>query len=419
MTADRSVAVIGAGFVGTSCALHLARKGWDVTLIDKGGPANGASFGPAGIIQREAVAPYAFPRSVSKILSVLMRRGIDIRYHATALPGVARGLAGYWWNSSPKRHARATRAYATLIEHSLTEHGQQIDWAGPVADDLIRRDGWYDLYRTPAGLAGGLAHAKENHDGFGVPYEELSGDDVATLEPHLQERFTGAIHWPDTWSVRDPGELVAAYAGAFVEAGGTLVTGDVTDIAKTGDRWVLSSNGTEIAATDKVVVATGAWTDKVAAKLGWKPPLFVKRGYHRHFKGEGNRPLNNWIADLETGFLIAPMKRGIRLTTGAELGKLDTPQTPIQITEAEKIARRMFPIGEAADAAPWMGGRPCTPDMLPVIGPSPDKDGIWYAFGHGHQGLTMGPATGRLIAEMMGGKTPFVDPAPFRPSRFH
>lgn len=417
---EKRVAVLGAGFVGTSCALHLARRGWDVTLIDKGGPANGASYGNAGIIQREAVSPYAFPRSVSKIAAVLFHRGIDIRYHATALPGAARALLGYWWNSSPARHARATRAYATLIAQSLAEHGRQVDWVGGKADALIRRDGWYDLYRSPAGMEEGREHARGNKAGFGIPYEEISGAEVARIEPHLLEPFTGAIYWPDTWTVRDPGELNQAYADAFLASGGRLQISDIAGIAQKGDRWVLTdTSGAEAAAVPQLVVATGAWTGPLVRQLGYHPPVFVKRGYHRHFHTLPGKPLNNWVADLETGFLIAPMKRGIRLTTGAELGRLETPKTPVQVTAAEKVARRMFPLGEPVEPEAWMGGRPCTSDMLPVIGPAPDRKGLWYAFGHGHQGLTMGPATGRLMAEMMEGETPYVDPAPFAPARFH
>lgn len=418
MTND-NVAVLGAGFVGVSCALHLARRGLDVTLIDKAGPAGGASFGNAGIIQREAVVPYAFPRALSKILSVLPNRGIDIRYHATALPRSAMALARYWWHSAPSRHDRAGRAYETLIAHSLVEHGRQVDWAGEPAARLIRRDGWYELNRTEAGLAAALSKAKSHKETYGVEFTRLSSADVATLEPHLQERFAGAIHWPDTWTVSDPGALNHAYADAVGAAGGRLMTAEVAGITRHQDRWVLSDgSGRQIADVATVVVATGAWSGPLLRQLGYRPPLFVKRGYHQHFRPVGNKPLGHWIADLETGFLLAPMEQGIRLTTGAELGLLETRKTPGQVEAAERVARRMFPMGDAVEAEPWMGGRPCTPDMLPVIGPAPGQDGLWYAFGHGHQGLTLGPVTGRLLAEMICGDTPVVDPAPFTPARF-
>ena len=112
------------------------------------------------------------------------------------------------------------------------------------------------------------------------------------------------------------------------------------------------------------------------------------------------------------------MRAGIRLTTGAEFARTDAPASPIQLERAEPIARKLLPLADRVDATPWMGVRPCTPDMLPIIGRMPGQEGAWCAFGHAHQGLTLGPTTGRLLAEMMAGKQPFVSPEPYRPSRF-
>jgi D-amino-acid dehydrogenase len=118
------------------------------------------------------------------------------------------------------------------------------------------------------------------------------------------------------------------------------------------------------------------------------------------------------------GFLLAPMRRGIRLTTGAEFARRGAKPSPMQLARAEPIARSIFPLGEAVEPTPWMGVRPCTPDMLPIIGRIPSQPHLWGAFGHAHQGFTLGPTTGRLLAEMMTGDAPFLDPAPFRAERF-
>jgi D-amino-acid dehydrogenase len=118
------------------------------------------------------------------------------------------------------------------------------------------------------------------------------------------------------------------------------------------------------------------------------------------------------------GFLLAPMQRGIRLTTGAEFARGAAKPSPVQLARAEPIARSIFPLGEAVEPAAWMGVRPCTPDMLPIIGSVPSQPHLWGAFGHAHQGFSLGPTTGRLLAEMMTGDAPFVDPTPFRAERF-
>jgi D-amino-acid dehydrogenase len=177
-----------------------------------------------------------------------------------------------------------------------------------------------------------------------------------------------------------------------------------------------TANGA-LAARD-AVVALGPWADAVIRRLGYDLPLAVKRGYHMHYRAAGEAVLNHPILDTERGYFLAPMRRGIRLTTGAEFALRDGMKTPVQLNRAEPIARELFPLGDRLDADPWMGSRPCTPDMMPVIGPAPRHRGLWFAFGHAHHGFTLGPVTGRLIAEMITGTAPSIDPSPYRADRF-
>jgi D-amino-acid dehydrogenase len=124
------------------------------------------------------------------------------------------------------------------------------------------------------------------------------------------------------------------------------------------------------------------------------------------------------VVDVDTGFCIAPMEQGIRLTTGAEFADRDAPKTPVQFERLLPAARGLFPLGEPLEAEPWMGSRPCFADSMPVIGRAPGQSGMWLAFGHAHWGLTLGPVTGRLVADMVTGATPFCDPKPYGAERF-
>ncbi|MBW8074702.1 FAD-binding oxidoreductase, partial [Metallibacterium scheffleri] len=153
-------------------------------------------------------------------------------------------------------------------------------------------------------------------------------------------------------------------------------------------------------------------------RLGLRLPLAVKRGYHMHYAPRADAPLGQPVLDAEVGYLLAPMRRGLRLTTGAELARLDAPPTPLQLDAVEPQARELLPLGERLDPQPWMGQRPCTPDMMPLIGPAPRRAGLWLAHGHAHHGFTLGAVTGRLLAEMMCGQPTLLDPTPFSPSRF-
>jgi D-amino-acid dehydrogenase len=166
------------------------------------------------------------------------------------------------------------------------------------------------------------------------------------------------------------------------------------------------------------VVALGPWSMDVLAPLGYRFPLAVKRGYHMHYEAADGARLGRPVLDEEGGYVLTPMVGGLRLTTGAEFARRDAPKTPVQVDWTEKLARRLFPFGARAEPEAWMGCRPIFPDSRPLIGKAPRHAGLWLAFGHQHLGFTLGPATGRLLAEMMTGEAPYVDPKPFGAERF-
>jgi D-amino-acid dehydrogenase len=214
--------------------------------------------------------------------------------------------------------------------------------------------------------------------------------------------------------VSDPNALVTAYARYFEALGGRFFIGDADTLR---DGWQVDTEAGTISASS-AVVALGPWSDRASTRLGYRLPLAVKRGYHMHYEPQGTARLNHPVLDAEGGYVLAPMARGIRLTTGAEIANLDAPKTPAQLAAVEPVARTLFPLGKRLDDEPWMGRRPCTSDMMPIIGPAKKHAGLWFAFGHAHHGLTLGPITGRLIAEMMTGEETFVDPRPFSVERF-
>lgn len=417
VTRRADVMVLGAGMVGVSAALHLQQRGRDVVLIDKHGAAGEeTSFGNAGLIERASVFPYMFPRDFSHILRYALNRTTEAHYHLSALPQVAPWLWRYFLASSPQGALRSARAALPLIERSLDEHEALITEAG--VPELLRRTGWIKLFRSPATLAAGVAELKLARDFAHVEGEVLDPAAVEAREPHLSGDFAGAIHWPQPGFVPDPGRLAKAYADLLLRKGGRFVVGDARTLEQSGDDWQLRTEDGETIVAREAVVALGPWSDLVFRPLGYNIPLGIKRGYHQHFAPRGNAVLNHPVLDADLGYLLAPMNRGIRLTTGAEFARRDAPPTPVQITRALPDARGLFPLGDAVDAQPWMGARPCLPDMLPVIGRAPRHRGLWFDFGHQHHGLTLGPATGRLLAEMMSGESPFADPLPFAAERF-
>ncbi len=410
-----SVIVLGAGMVGVSVAAHLRRRGCEVTLLDRQAPGEGASFGNGGLIQREAVHPHPFPRTVAELRRIAGNAATDVHYHANALPGLASPLLRYWWHSEPTRYLHAVQAFSALIATCLDEHRALAEGTGAMA--LLRPIGWMRLYADPALFDAALAQARQANAQFGVNFTALDGAGLAAAEPHLKVQRHGAIHWTDPYSVSDPQALTVSYARHFVEAGGRLLRGDAMSLTRAGAGWRVQSEEGPVEAAS-VVVALGEASARLTQRLGYAPPTFGKRGYHMHYRLRGNATLNRPILDTQSGFLLAPMRAGVRLTTGAEFARHDAEPTPIQLERAEPVARALLPLEDRVEEKPWMGTRPCTPDMLPIIGPLPGQAGAWCAFGHAHQGLTLGPTTGRLLAEMMMGEKTFLDPRPYRAERF-
>jgi len=405
------VLVLGAGMVGVSAALHLQKLGRDVILVDRHERAGEeTSYGNAGLIECASVFPYMFPRDFTQILQYALNRSPQVRYSISDLPDFLPWLVRYYFASSPQRALHSAMAELPLIQQSLVEHETLIDEAG--VPELLRRTGWLKLFRSETSLAKAVREA-ERAGQYGVASEILDSKAIAAREPHLTGDFAGAVHLPAPGFIADPAALARAYAALFVRKGGRFAVADARSLTQEAGGWRVDG-----AAAREAVVALGPWSDLVYRPLGYAIPLGFKRGYHLHLKPGGNAVLNHPVLDSDLGFLLAPMNQGIRLTTGVEFARRDAAPSPIQIDRALPRARSLFPLGEAIEAKPWMGRRPCLPDMLPVIGRAPRHPGLWFDFGHQHHGLTLGPVTGRLLAEMMTGVTPFADPLPFAADRF-
>jgi D-amino-acid dehydrogenase len=408
--------VVGAGIVGISVALHLQKAGRSVLLVDRGQPGGETSYGNAGLIQREGVYPYGFPHDFGALIRYAMNNTIDAHYHWNAIPKLAPFLWSYWMHSRASQHEAIAHKYATLIEHCVTEHDALAQEAG--ATDLLRRKGWMKVFRTPVEQETRLAEAARWKRDFGLNHRALDAAELRAEEPHLDQSLIGGLHWTDPVTVIDPLGLSKAYLALFEKLGGRFAQGDAGTLTQDGDRWsVTLADGTKALGMD-AIVALGPWADVLTNRLGYRLPLAVKRGYHMHYKPLGNAVLNHPVLDTERGYFLAPMRQGVRLTTGAEFANRGAPKTPVQLARAEPIAKTLFPLGERLDAEPWLGNRPCTPDMMPIIGPAPKHRNLWFSFGHAHHGLTLAAVTGRMVAEMVSGQKVFVDPTPFAPARF-
>jgi D-amino-acid dehydrogenase len=406
--------VLGAGIVGTSTALQLARRGLSVALVDRAGVGEQTSYGNSGVIEGSTILPPAFPSSLGALMRVAFKRASDANYHLTFLPKVAPWLLAFRAASRPERIIETARLNRPLFAQALAEHEALMAESG--ATRYLRKTGWLKLYRSESSFAA-LSREFDLAREFGLPLETLDAQGTQALEPSLNPVFTNAVFWPKAASLSDSLAVTRAYAARFHALGGVTLNGDARSLHRAGRGWRVETNEGGIDAPE-VVVALGPWAPDLLEPLGLKLPMAVKRGYHRHFRGLGRATLSRPVVDTQYGYLITPMEQGIRLTTGVEFAARDAPPTPVQFDRLMPKARALFPLGERADDKTWLGSRPCFPDSRPVIGRAPKLPGLWLAIGHSHWGLTLGPVTGRLLADMMTGAPPFCDPTPYAAERF-
>jgi D-amino-acid dehydrogenase len=408
------IAVIGAGIVGVSCALHLQRDGHDVTLIDPRAPGTATSFGNAGAIVTGAVVPLSTQGLWRDMPRILFDRDSAVRLRWRYLPRLTPWLIRFLLAGRHARVGAIADALQPLVSRAYDAHREMITWSA--ADGLVRPVGWLKVYETEAAFAA-TRDDRELMLARGVRLEILGPDDIRQLEPSLARRYVKGLFEPGCGFVASPYKLVQAHAAQFQSLGGSIAQERVRGVQPMDGGVRLDC---ELGFRDfvAVVVAAGAWSKELARQVGDRVMLDTERGYHLNLEpgeaGELRRP----VVFAERGFVLAPMLDGIRLTSGVELAGLHAPPDFSRIRRLVPAAREALPGLTGSVTREWLGYRPTTPDSLPVIGRSPHCDAVFYAFGHQHLGLTLGPLTGRLVAALVAGRQPGLDLAPYRAERF-
>lgn len=416
---SKEVVVLGAGMVGTGTALALQARGFDVTLMDRSEPGSETSYGNAGFIQGEAYEPYALPRDLATLWRIVRKDENSVEWDVPGLWRQAPSLLSYWRHSAPARHRKISLNYAALIRRAILDHAKWIREAD--AESLMRRDGYRLVFRDAELFESNVRKAERWRAIYGVSFDSEDCRALAAAEPALRRPLAGAIRWHDCWTCSEPDALVKAYARLFVQRGGEWLNAELHSLAQSTTGWrVISSAGS--IETAQVVVALGPWSPQLLAPLGYRIGLVGKRGYHMHFKypggasGPSTPRLKLPLIDAAIGAVYAPMRAGLRIATGADLSAAKAQAMPRQLKRAHAAASELLDLGPAAEQAAWSGVRPCMPDMLPLVGAAPNHRGLWFNFGHGHQGFTLGPTTGDLLAGIMAGE-PDADAAALAPSR--
>lgn len=410
------IAVIGAGIVGVSTAEWLRRDGHEVTLVDRNEPGGReqTSYGNAGILAATAVVPVAVPGLLASVPKLLFDPLGPLHLRWRYLPRLLPWLIPFLRSGATQAQVEKTAAaLADLVGDTVEQHKALA--AGTGAERFIRDGIYAHLYRCRADYeADAIWHAlKRRH---GAKIEERDRARLLQDDPHLGTHYNFAACYMDHGWITDPGAYVAALAEQFRREGGAFLRGDVQDLSPTADGATVAVAG-ETHRFDRVVLSAGAWSGTLARRLGHDPGLESERGYHLVLKNPSRTP--PFPYSLTDGkFIAVPMDAGVRCAGQVEFGGFapKMAEKPFRIFRTR--VRQLYPDLEWEGEERWLGHRPSTVDGVPFIGPSPKAPAIHFAFGAQHVGLTTGPRTGRMIADLIAGRTPNIDIAPFRVGRF-
>jgi D-amino-acid dehydrogenase len=408
------VVVVGAGIVGISCALAAQERGLAVVVCDPGEARRRASYGNAGCISRSSLFPMSGPALWRNLPNYLLNRDPGLRIDRSKISRIAPWVVGFLRAANERAVRRTATALDRLMSRAFDAHMHIASEAG--AAQLIKRNGMLRLYRTQAAFDS-AGRDREILTEHGISFDVVEGASLHELEPALKRPFAKGVLYPETGAVCDPGGLVEAYGKLFANRGGRVVRATVESLRPDGEGWVARWNAGEARAR-QAVLAAGGWAHGFTKQLGYRFPLAVERGYHLHLQPGEGPPLNRPVHDTGAYCFIAPMRQGVRVTSGVELAPLNAAPNPVQIDAAVKEARGTIDLGAPVENEAWLGARPSTPDGLPVISEAPRHRGLFFAFGHGHIGLSNGPITGQVIGDLLLGKAPGFDIEPFSALRF-
>ncbi len=412
MGSNSNVGVIGAGIQGICVALCLLKKGFKVTLFDRGDPGNSASYGNAGHFSPYASVPINRPDILVDVPSMLLSSTGPLALKWNYVPKMIPWFLKFIKNCSKKNMLHTAKYMHQILDLALPAYDelfQDIDISGLVEDkgiiyfwtnkDLKSRELEISI-RKNLGVKQQLLNAKEIHD----------------LEPHIKQIYHGGVFYPNARHTRNPKKILLKLFDLFLERGGLFKKQNVENITFSADNKPSIKTDNNLFIFDKVVITCGAFSKKLTDNLEEKIPLDTERGYHVHFKGHDHL-LSRPIIFLNKGFGITPMEQGLRVVGTVEFGGLKNPISKSRILNLVKNAKYLFPeLTEHHDE--WLGFRPTLPDFLPVIGPSKNYKNVFYSFGHHHLGWTLGAISGKIIAGMIAKENTNLDLSPYSSLRF-
>jgi D-amino-acid dehydrogenase len=413
-TERKRIAIIGAGIVGVSAAIYLQRDGHDVVLIDKQGPAGETSYGNGGILVSSGVVPINSPGLIKNAPGMLLRRDSPLFVHWPYLPKMLPWLIRYMLRANARDARQVGRALAPLLNDSIGQHRALANGTG--AEKWIEPSDYVFVYNSRAAYEKD-AFAWSLRREMGFEWDEMDAEEFGNYEPMFAGKNKFAIRLGEHGRVIDPGQYVTDLATHFTQLGGEMVIADAHEIVHERGRVSgIKTNG-DLINCDTVVIAAGAWSKGLMEKLGVKVPMETERGYHIELVNPSEVPESAMMVAAGK-FVITPMLGRIRCAGIVEFGGLEAPASQAPVDLLKKHVRELLPDLKYDRIDEWLGHRPAPSDSIPFIGPVDNIPNVYAAFGHHHVGMSAGPRTGQLVADMIANRETKIDISPYRVGRF-
>lgn len=403
------IGIVGGGITGISAAIFLRRDGHAVTLYDPGDPATGTSSGNAGVISSGGIVPTATPYVLKRVPKMLLDPYGPLSVRWRYLPKIAPWLFAMVMQGTPSRVEANARAKAALLDHAFDAYRDLTRETG--TESFIRESGLLTVFETDRGWRN-AQWILDLLRRCGRDFEVLSQDQIRQMEPGLAPIFRHAYMLPQNGMIMHPGKLVAELHEAFRRLGGTIETQPVRRIERVDGvaRRLVTESGSED--FDDLVICAGAWSKEFMRQLGTDIIFDAERGYHIMLPQPDpglRRPVNVY----EDTMFLSPMQHGLRLTTGVELAGTEAPPDYTRARRMIGRAARAVSNLDPTEQSAWLGFRPSTPNSVPYLGRAPGHDNVYCAFGGGHIGMSLGPISGRITADLVAGREVSVDLSPY------
>lgn len=412
MSAPQTI-VIGAGIVGAATAIWLRRAGHEVTLIDKGEPGMGASYGNGCILASCAIVPVTTPGLLPKGPKYLMDPNFPLFMRWSYAPKLVPWLVKYLSHANDGDTRRIAKGLTHVIGDSVEQH-QALTHGTPAAKWVQESDYCFAYENRAAFDADKYVWDLRREAGF-VP-ELIEGAEVQEREPILAPEMKLLAVMKNHGFILNPGQYVQDLVKLLQEMGGRFVQAEVKDFDLSGGRIGAVDTDKGRFECREAVLATGVWSKPLMQKLGLNVPLEAERGYHIVFKGPSQTP-NNPMMLASGKFVATAMDQGLRCAGVVEFGGLSEEKSKAPLALLRRKVKQCFPQMVAESEEEWLGYRPAPSDSLPLIG-EVGSTGVYAAFGHHHVGLTGGAKTGRMVADMIAGQPSNIDLRPYEPDRF-